>query len=331
MVLRLLKRTGPGVLFIILVIFSAVWAGAFLNPHSPVAFAYETEPMPLYALLKLVFGSNSLYGLIFTVSQVAVVAFLLTTINSSGGLNDEKSLLPALIYILFGGFFPQYQVFNPALTASVFLLIAISRIMDGYNKPGIIYNFFDAAFLISTGSLFYVNLIWFGVLVFIGIAILRTGNITELAISVAGLIAPYFITFGILYVAGRDPFELWQLVVVNLFEKIDFYHFTILSLVAVFIVVTGVLASIGNLARLMNTKKIKSRKIFSLQVSTFLISVVIFFAVPSASIEMIWLMIIPASYFLSFYFIYTKKRLIPELYFLVLLLIVFFIQISSLK
>jgi hypothetical protein len=331
MVLRLLKRTGPGVLFAIVIVFAAVWTGAFLNPHPAVLFTYETEPMPLYSLLKLALGSNNLYGLIFTVSQVAVVAVMLVTINSSGGLNEEKSLLPALIYILFGGFFPQYQILNPVITASAFLLLAISRIMDGYTKPGIIYNFFDAAFLISTGSLFYANLIWFGALVFIGIAILRTGNITELAISLAGLIAPYFITFGILYVAGQAPLDLWHLVVTNLFGTTESFHFTFFSLIPVIFVAVGVLGSMGNLFRIMNTKKIKLRKNFSLQVSTFFICAAIFFIIPSASVEMIWLIIIPSGYFLSYYFIYTKKRLIPELYFLGLLLIVFFIQISYLK
>ena len=38
-------------------------------------------------------------------------------------------------------------------------------------------NFFDAAILISTGSLFYANLIWFGLLVIIGIALIRTVDI----------------------------------------------------------------------------------------------------------------------------------------------------------
>jgi hypothetical protein len=74
MILRFLKRTGPGVLFVIIIFFSAVWAGAFLNPHSPGAFNYETDPMPLYWLLKLAVASNYLYGLIFTLILVAAVA-----------------------------------------------------------------------------------------------------------------------------------------------------------------------------------------------------------------------------------------------------------------
>jgi hypothetical protein len=256
---------------------------------------------------------------------------LLVRIDESGGLSGERSFLPALVYILFTGFLPQHQLLNPVLPASLFLLLSINRIMDGYNKPGTVYNFFDAGFLISTGSLFYSNLIWFGLLVFIGIAILKTGNITELAISVTGLIAPYFITFGIMYVAGINPPDMLQLVMKNLFGRVEPYHFTLLSILPVLIVSAGVLLSIGNLFRIMSTKKIKSRKIFSLFLSTFLISISVFLFIPSASTEMIWLIGIPASYFMAFYFISSKKKFFPELYFVVLLLIVFLIQFAAIK
>ena len=75
--------------------------------------------------------------------------------------------------------------------------------MESYRIPGIAYNFFDAGILIGIGSLFYANLIWFGLLLIIGIAILRTGNIKEIAISVIGLVTPYVMTFGIYYVWGK--------------------------------------------------------------------------------------------------------------------------------
>ncbi len=83
---------------------------------------------------------------------------------------------------------------NPAIFGAMFLMLAIRRIMDAYRDPGIAYNFFDAGILIGIGSLFYANLIWFGLLIIIGIALLRTGNIKEIAISVIGLITPYILT-----------------------------------------------------------------------------------------------------------------------------------------
>jgi len=83
-------------------------------------------------------------------------------------------------------------------------MLAQIRIMEAYRKQGIAFNFFDAGVLISTGSLFYANLIWFGIIVLVGIAILRTGNIKEIAISFVGLITPYVTVIGLYYVLGND-------------------------------------------------------------------------------------------------------------------------------
>src|SRR5664279_2430060 len=105
------------------------------------------------------------------------------------------------------------------------------RIMDGYHITGTAYNYFDAGIFISTGSLFYANMIWFGVLVIIGIALLRTGNLKEIVISVLGLLTPYLITFGIYYVIGKDLRVLLQLLENNLFTRATFYPFPRLTIV----------------------------------------------------------------------------------------------------
>ncbi len=107
-----------------------------------------------------------------------------------------------LMYILFSGFFPSLQTLNPVIPAAVFLMLAIRRIMDGYRKQGTAYNFFDAGILISTGSLFYGDLIWFGLLVIIGIVILRSVNLLELLTALLGLLTPYLIAFRIILCGG---------------------------------------------------------------------------------------------------------------------------------
>ena len=72
--------------------------------------------------------------------------------------------------------------------------------------------------------------------------------------------------------------------------------------------------SIAYLFTLLNTKKIKSRKTFSLLIWTFLISVAVYFIMPSVSVEIIWITAIPASYFLTHYFVFMKKKLMPEIF-----------------
>jgi hypothetical protein len=327
MVLRIFKGTGPGVIFLISATLLAVWISAFLNPLGDTISCYETDPMPLYGLLKLILGNNPLTGVGFSFLLVALLAILIVNFNTNIFFINERTFLPALFYILSGSLFPHYQLLNPVIPASLFLMLAIRRIMDGYHKPGIAYNFFDAGFLISTGSLFYTNLIWFGILVFIGIALIRTGNLIEISISFIGLLTPYLLTFGIYYVIGKDLPALLSLIGKNLFGKSEGFHINVLPLIALIYTAVVVLISVAYLFGRMNTKKIKTRKIFSLLIWLFILSLAIFFVLPSVSFEIVWLTSIPVSYFLAHYFVLIKKRLVPEVLFSLLLIFVLLIQI----
>jgi hypothetical protein len=216
MLLRLFKGTGPGVIFTIIILLLGVWVSAFLNPETDTISHLSADPMPLFGLL-IKYTANTFYlGVILSLLMVSLMAFLLVNFNTTDFFINERTFLPAAIYILFSGLFPEFQSLNPALPASLFLIVAFRRIMDGYRKQGTAYNFFDAGILIGTGSLFYANLIWFGLLVVIGIALLRTGNIIEIAISILGLITPYFITFGIFYLTGNEPEAFLSLIINNI-------------------------------------------------------------------------------------------------------------------
>jgi hypothetical protein len=327
MLLRLFKGTGPGVIFLIIFTLIAVWISAFHNIHADPLSYYETDPMPLYGLLKMVIGINHFWGAIFSFSLVSLMSFLLVKFNTTGFFINERTFLPALFYILLGGFFPEYQLLNPVLPASIFLMLAIIRIMDGYRKPGIAYNFFDAGILISTGSLFYANLIWFGLLVIIGIAILRTGNLIEIVLSILGLITPYLIAFGLYYVIGKNMESLLAMLQNNLFVRSESYFFPRLTIATLIYIILLILISIVYLFMHLNSKKIKSRKTFSLLVWVFLIAIGVYIALPSVSVEMIWLISIPVSYILSHYFVFVKKKLIPEIFFSVFFVLVLVIQL----
>ena len=314
-----------------LITLFAVWISAIMNQRLHPRFIYETDPMPLYGLLKQAINNSHNLGVILSFLIVSLISFLIVNFNTTVFFINERTFLPALIYILLGGFFPDHQLMNPVLPASIFLMITIIRIMDGYHKTGTAYNYFDAGLLISIGSLFYVNLIWFGLLVIIGIALLRTGDLKEIVISILGLLTPYLITFGLYYVAGKDLRVLVKLLENNLFARSTFYPFPRLTIVALLYTGLLVLISLVQLIKHMNTKSIKSRKTFSLMIWTFLISIIVYFAVRSVSIEIVWLASIPVSYFLTHYFVFVKKKLVPEILFTLFFVFILFIQIWYLR
>ena len=233
MLLRLLKGTGPGVIFLIIVTLVAVWLSAFLKLHGHFSLYFDLNPMPLYGILSSLIGTNPLPGIIFSLALVSVMAFLIVNLNTTLFFINQRTFLPALIYILISGLFPQYQLLNPAIISAMFLMLAIRRIMEAYRVQGTAYSFFDAGILIGTGSLFYANLIWFGILIIIGIALLRTGNIKEIVISVIGLVTPYILTFGIYYLLGKDLKDLLSLLEYNLFGEQTDYVFIRLMVVAI--------------------------------------------------------------------------------------------------
>jgi len=327
MLLRIFKGTGPGVIILIIITLAGVWMNTFIHGTIYAGSVYESNPMPLYALLKdLIHGSRGI-EVTLTFLLVSLMAFMIVNFNTNGFFISERTFLPALFYILLGGLFPDHQLMSPVIPASVFLIFAMIRIMDAYHINGTAYNFFDAGFLISTGSLFYANLVWFGLLVIIGIALLRTGNLKEIVISILGLITPYLITFGLYYVLGKDLKALTSLLTANLFTRPDHYQINGVTIVALIFFSGLVLASLVQLFKRLNTKKVKSRKTYSLLVWTFLISLIVYLAVPSGSVELVWIISIPLSYFLTHYFLTVKRKLVPELLFTLIFVFILLIQL----
>lgn len=327
MLLRIFKGTGPGVILLIIITFFAIWINALGRTDIIPVPLFDNSPMPLYGFLKSIAGNHHNTGVVLAFIMVSAIAFILVNFNTTGIFINERTFLPALFYILLGGLFPEFRQLNPVLPAAIFLIIAIIRIMDGYHIKGTAYNYFDAGILISTGSLFYANLIWFGLLLIVGIAILRTGNLKELVISVLGLLTPYLITFGIYYVLGKDMSNLLNLISTNLFSHSESYMFSRLSVVSLLFIVVLIFISLVQLFKYMNMKKIKSRKTFSILIWSFLISVSVYFFVPSASVEIIWLAGMPVSYFLTQYFVSAKKKVVPEILFTLLLVLILLLQI----
>lgn len=330
MLLQQFKRTGPLTIMLIIVILITIWVGAFIKLKDHFSWYFDLNAMPLYELLSSFIGNNPLPGIIFSFLLVSVMAFLMVNLNTSLFFINERTFLPALFYIMLTGLFPQYQLLNPAIFGAVFLMLAIKRIMEAYRIQGIAYNFFDAGILIGTGSLFYANLVWFGLIIIIGIGLLRTGNLREIMLSILGLITPYLLTTGFYYVAGKDLSGFFSLLEYNLFSKRTSFAFSPLTIVTLILICVITLGSISQVFMMINNKKIQARKTFYLLLWILFISTGVYLIVPTASVEIIWIASIPVGYYISHYFIFIRKKLISELLFSLLVFLILLIQVSNL-
>jgi len=314
----------------IIIISILVWTGSFLHPPDPTGQGFSERPMPLYSILT---GLPHIGPLVYAFAGfilVLLLSYLLVNFNTADLFLGERTFLPALFFILLSGIFVTQQTMNPVLPAAILLLVASVRIMDSYKVQGVAYSFFDAGLLIGIGSMFYFNFLWFGLLLIIGIALLRTGSFREIMISVLGVATPLFLLYGVLYIAGKDFGKLAADANYNLFGEADPHKFSVTELIALITAGIILLVSLLHLLIYPGGKKIKSRKTLSLMIWTLLLALTLYFVSRSVSTEMFWIAAIPASYIMSHYFIHARRKLIPEILFVSLFAAVAAVQILNL-
>jgi hypothetical protein len=327
MLVKKLRTTGPDIVFLIFIIALIFWLRAFIHPQVPSDTGYDIKPMPFFGILLSISGFNQFLSIIVAFLLMLLLSFLIVNFNTTLFFINERTFLPAFLYILLTGFFPNQLVLNPVVPAASFLILAIKRIMEAYQVQGTAYSFFDAGMLISVGSLFYANLIWFGILLMAGIAILRSTGLKESIVSVIGLITPLFIVYGFMYVAGKDMSALLSDVFYNMFGKEATYRMPLILIVIS--IITGIifLVSVAQLISVINIKKVKSRKTFTLLFWTFFIAAALYIFLTSVSVEIIWLINIPAAYFISHYFVFSRSRIIPDIMLWTIIIMAVIVQV----
>ncbi|TFG40703.1 MAG: hypothetical protein E4H43_05325 [Bacteroidia bacterium] len=330
MLLKKFRETGPDVVILIVIILLLTWLGAFLHPHLPSDQGFDVKPMPLFSLLMAVSCFSPFFSVFVAFLLVILISILLVNFNTSAFFISERTFIPALLYGLLSAYVPQYQILNPVLPSTVLLILGIRKIIDSYKVQGTAFSFFDAGILISVGSLFYAGLIWFGILLIIGMAIIRNGSLKEILISIIGLVTPLFIVYGFMYVTGKDMDRQLSAVTYNLFAKDAHYSIPGLTLVVLITAGTIVLISVIHLLSVINAKKTKSRKTFILLLWTFLITFIVYFLFKTVSAEIQWIIVIPPVYFLSHYFVFSRAKRLPEIMLSVLFVLAALIQIVNL-
>jgi hypothetical protein len=202
------------------------------------------------------------------------------------------------------------------------------RIAGTYRQSGISYNYFDAALLISTGSLLYGDLIWFGLILFAGMFLLRSFNIIEAGVAIIGLITPYALVYAFYYVSGRDLTDLTLQITTSLFRDSGDYNWSRVLIVTMIFASLTLIIALFHLTSVLKSKKVRSRKIFAILLWTLVIALSVFIFVPSASVELFPLLLIPVSYVLPHFYLFVKReKIVPELMFTGTLLLVIVLQL----
>lgn len=317
--IRFFRGSGIGPIVLLTLSALALWIESFISPPR-LAEVAGIEPMPLWGLVSDALAGSPILAVILSFALMLIVAIVMVRFNTSIFFIPRRTYLPALMYVILYAIFPGAMVLNPALPAALLIVAGLWRMVSAYRINGMTFNFFDAALLISSASMFYAGAVWFIILVFIGAMILRSPDARELAVTVAGALLPWIVLYAVWYVTGGSLKDLSEIIRHNLFDHAPSLHWgrTLVILLAV----TGLnfLPSFMALAREMPTYKIRSRKTFELLVWMIALAAAAYIFVPGVSAEMNAITALPVALIMANYFAFTRRLTIAEIFFWVMVI-----------
>lgn len=319
MLIRFFKNNNPSS-FILIPLFALVlWIISFFSESGSVV----NYSMPLYEIL--VKPLNNLHFIATLIAFLLIVgeAFLLNYIVNENEILTKPTYLPALFYIVFMSNDKNMLTLHPSVFASLFILLAINKLVRSYQKDKAFSYAFDAGFLLSIATLFYFPSIVFLPLLGIGFILFRPFNWREWVISFLGVLAP--ITFVFTYYFWNDTLGYWWNIKIffpGLHDqaKIDSPGSFYFMLGVTFLII---LFSFGKLFSGFTEASQKNKKGILLLLWFSAFALISAFIAPEISIQSFSTLAIPAAVFCANYFLKIKKAWWGELLFLLLLTSIF--------
>jgi len=217
------------------------------------------------------------------------------------------------------------QDLNPALFAIICIIPVIEKIFGSYKEEELSYKYFEAALLISIGSMFYSRAALLMFVLWTALAILRTPNWREWILSVIGFILPYIFLILILYLINKNIGEYFFKIASNFRISRGLSFFNLFSIINYAFLLFLIAISSFQMIRIYQGLKIYARIYYRIFFWMFIITLVFGVGFYNQSAELLYFLAIPVSYILTFYFYSLKLDWLGEILF------TFFILLTGLS
>lgn len=325
MILRIFKSNKLSNLFFIPIAVLAFWAGKIFSP-----FTYSYSPGEaknvLYAAINRWIGDLPLLSVILSAVFVVILAVLIEMIIVRYQFIRIRTRLPAILFVLIVGGLTSMHSMHPVYFAAIFLLLAIFRLFGIFDIAKAYNVVFDVGFLLGVGALFYLNLFAVVPAFIVGVFVLgRAAGWREFVILIIAFLLPF--AFAYSYYFYTDQIDIInQVYIQTVTNSLNTLKGNLLLQIYLGILVLfTVLASI-DISSHYDTKKVSSRKYFTVFFYIFIFSMISYVFIPATSQEMLIIAAIPVTFLLSNFFVFLKNRWLGELFFTLLLSVVIVMQ-----
>jgi hypothetical protein len=314
--LKIFKGSQPALLIIIPVLTGLIWIKSFIQPPD-IKLHYELFEMPFWHFINSHITGLEIIQKIIAFILLIINALWLTRINTKFILIKSRTYLPAFFFGFICSSLVFMQDLNPALFAVTFFMPAVEKMFDSYKEEGLTYKYFEAALLISLSSMFYSRAALFMIVVWIALSILRATNWREWALTLAGFIIPYIFLIFILYFTDKNIPDYFVNIATNFkitrgIDYLNLYSIIFLSFVLFLIAISSL-----EMIRIYQGLKIYARAYYKVLFWIFIFTLMFISVFYNQSAELIYFLVVPVSFMLSYYFYTLKLNWLGEILFIV--------------
>ncbi len=307
MILRILKTNQAYHFILIPLMIAGLWFRSYIHPDFFPFFEGENN-MFLYKLVHQWFAQSALVSNLLSMVFVIILSFLILKLNTNYAFIRVRTFLPSNIFILILGGLLTLHTLHPVYFALLFLLLCVDRIFRSYEMEKFHASAFEAGFFIGIGSLFYLPLIFFFPIIWIGFLLINKRlQWRNFVLPALGLFVPWLFTWSYYFLADQIPVFI-DTIVVNLDTNNHFFSGN--RPLQIYLAYLTVISVVGSLFLLnqYDEKKISTRKNFQIFFLIFLIAFVLLLVVPAVSQEMVIIMALPLTCLISNYLIFMKRK-----------------------
>lgn len=328
MILRTLKSNHQYNLFWVPLFGILFWLKNLVSPVSYNFFPGENENVlfaPLYNLLS----QSPLLQVILSLVLVIVIAFLMQMLNTRFAFIRVRTKLVPILFVLIIAGFTEMHTLHSVYFAILFLIFALYSLFGTFDKSKPYSSIFNAGFFLGIGSLFYLNLIVLIPAFIFGVGLLsKDSKWRGYVILLIGFFVPVLFAYSYAVLAGQT-FELLETFKNNIFTPVNHFPTNIpLYVLLAYLTILTIAGSV-KIAQQYDSKKVSTRKYFTIFFILFICSLLSYLFIPGASQEILIIASIPVTFLVSNFFVFMNKRLPAEILFILLLLVIIFMQFSD--
>ncbi len=215
--LSLFRTNKPQVVILFFFTALALWIPYYIDPE-PYLGSLVFMPQPI-DIMSIIMTWNSYMIISMSLVLWLLLALMVSYINLHNQLISQRNYLPSFFFFLILAWIPDIRLNINSVIALFFILLAVHRIFLSYNSKTGISAFFETGMLISLAGFFYTAFLVFMIILWIAIVIFQRSGFRNFLISVLGIIAPWWIYFGLYYFIKGSVTELINIIGLSLFRN----------------------------------------------------------------------------------------------------------------